>query len=156
MVSQFNLSNMASLRLALGSDHAGFQIKQQLLPFLKSLGHTVKDFGTFSDTSIDYPDVARPIAESVANAEFDFGILVCGSGNGVSITANKVKGVRSALCWLPEIAALARAHNNANVCSVPGRYVTIEVAQEIVTSFLGTEFEGGRHSTRVSKIEPSC
>jgi len=145
---------MRTYRIAIGCDHAGFETKVQLVQFLQDLGHELQDFGTYSPDSIDYPDYARPVAQCVANKEFDLGIVLCGSGNGVNITANKTKGIRSALCWLPEIAALARQHNDANICAIPARFVSVDTAKEIAKAFLNAEFEGGRHGTRVSKIEP--
>lgn len=145
---------MRTYRIAIGCDHAGFETKVQLVQFLQDLGHELQDFGTYSPDSIDYPDYARPVAQSVANKEFDLGIVLCGSGNGVNITANKTKGIRSALCWLPEIAALARQHNDANICAIPARFVSVDTAKEIAKAFLNAEFEGGRHGARVSKIEP--
>jgi len=144
---------MRTYRLAIACDHAGYKTKEALVPFLLGQGHSIKDFGTTSEDSIDYPDYAHPLAEAVANGDFDLGIVLCGSGNGVNITSNKHKGIRSALCWIPEIASLARMHNNANICAVPARFVTIDLAKEIVTSFLSASFEGGRHATRVGTIE---
>ncbi len=144
---------MKTYSLAVGCDHAGFETKEQLVKYLRELGHEVKDFGTYSTESIDYPDYARPVAQSVANGTFELGIVLCGSGNGVNITANKTKGIRSALSWIPEIASLARQHNNANICAIPARFVSIDEAKAIATAFLEAEFEGGRHSNRVNKIE---
>ncbi|MBF9235802.1 ribose 5-phosphate isomerase B [Hymenobacter sp. BT683] len=140
------------MKLALGSDHAGFAHKEVLRTWLSDQGYEVKDFGTFSADSMDYPDVAHPLSAAVESGEFSLGILLCGSANGVCITANKHAGVRAAIAWLPEIAALARQHNNANVLCVPARYVSEEQAKEIVSTFLKTDFEGGRHQNRVSKI----
>jgi ribose 5-phosphate isomerase B len=140
------------LKIAIGSDHAGFDYKEMLKSFLS--GYEIKDFGTYSADSVDYPDFAHPVAEGVENNEFDFGILVCGSANGVAITANKHQGIRAAICWENEIAALARQHNNANVICIPARFVSTELAKEMVTTFLSTAFEGGRHQNRVNKI--SC
>ena len=140
--------------IAVGADHAGFAYKQQIIAFLEKEGYGVKDFGTYTEVSADYPDFAHPVATAVETKQFDWGILVCGSGNGVAITANKHAGVRAALCWLPELAALARQHNNANVLCLPERFISAEAALESVKLFLATEFEGGRHQTRVSKI--SC
>ena len=145
---------MRTYRIAIGCDHAGFSTKQELVSFLREQGHEVKDFGTNSEASVDYPDMIHPLAEAVASSEFELGIVLCGSGNGVNITSNKHKGIRSALCWIPEIASLARMHNNANICAVPARFVSVDMAKEIVTSFLSTDFEGGRHAARVAKIEP--
>ncbi len=144
---------MKKYSIAIGCDHAGFSTKTKLIPYLKDIGHSIKDFGTFSEDSVDYPDFAKPAAQSVANGEFELGIVLCGSGNGVNISANKVKGVRSALCWTPEIASLARQHNNANVCAIPARFVSVDMAKEIATAFLNAAFEGGRHENRVKKIE---
>ena len=138
--------------LALGSDHAGFELKQAVLRQLQAAGHDVRDFGTYSVDSMDYPDVAHPLAAAVAAGEFAQGILLCGSANGVCIAANKHAGVRAAIAWLPELAALARQHNDANVLCLPARYVSEAQAQEIVSAFLETAFEGGRHQTRVAKI----
>ena len=140
--------------LAIGSDHAGFEQKEFLKKWLSSQGYTVKDFGTHSADSVDYPDFAHPVANAVEKKEFDLGILLCGSANGVAITANKHQGIRAALCWTDEIASLARQHNNANVVCIPARFVTDEMAQKITETFLATPFEGGRHEKRVNKI--SC
>ena len=141
------------MKIALGSDHAGFAQKEMLRTWLSSQGHEVHDFGTHTADSMDYPDVAHPLSEAVAAGEYEEGILLCGSANGVAITANKHAGVRAAIAWLPELASLARQHNDANVLCVPARYVSGEQAQEIVSAFLKTEFEGGRHQHRVSKID---
>ncbi|WP_199117654.1 ribose 5-phosphate isomerase B [Pedobacter sp. ASV28] len=146
------MSTANKLKLAIGADHAGFEYKEILKEFL--IHYEVKDFGTYSTDSVDYPDFAHPVASAVENKEFDFGILVCGSAQGVSITANKHQGIRAAVCWLTEIASLARQHNNANVICIPARFVTTELAKEMVTTFLETPFEGGRHENRVNKI--SC
>ena len=143
---------MRLYKIALGGDHAGFSVKREIIPYLQNAGYTVKDFGPYTDQSVDYPDFVHPLATAVENGEFDLGLVFCGSGNGVNITANKHKGIRSALSWIPEIAALARQHNNANVCAIPARYVTIEEAKKIVDSFLNAQFEGGRHADRVAKI----
>ncbi len=145
---------MKSYKIAIGCDHAGYPAKEVLREHLLELGHTVKDLGAFSTQSVDYPDFARPVAQEVANKNYDLGFVICGSGNGVNISANKVKGIRSALCWIPEIAALARQHNNANVCAIPGRFTTDDQVKEIANAFLNAQFEGGRHSVRVDKIEP--
>ena len=140
------------MKIALGSDHAGFVQKEMIRAGLGEQGHEIKDFGTHSADSMDYPDVAHPLSEAVANGDFDLGLLLCGSANGVCITANKHAGVRAAIAWLPELAGLARQHNNANVLCLPARYISNEQAQEIVSIFLQTDFEGGRHQQRVSKI----
>ena len=140
------------MTLALGSDHAGFAQKEMLRTWLTAAGHTVQDFGTHSPDSMDYPDVAHPLATAVAAGEVELGILLCGSANGVCITANKHAGVRAAIAWLPELAALARQHNDANVVCIPARYVSEEQTREIVSIFLQTNFEAGRHRLRVAKI----
>lgn len=141
---------MTDLKIAIGSDHAGFNYKEQLLKTLQVA--ELKDFGTYSADSVDYPDFAHPVATVVENGEFDFGILICGSANGVAITANKHQGIRAAICWNEELASLARRHNNANIVCIPERFVSFEVAQKIVETFFATEFEGGRHANRVSKM----
>ena len=138
--------------IPIGADHAGFQTKQVLIEFLTSLGHEVKDYGCFSEASIDYPDYAHPVAQHVASHPGTLGILLCGSGNGISMTANKHQDIRAALCWTKEIAALARQHNDANIISIPARYTSIQQAIEMVDTFLNTPFEGGRHGNRVKKI----
>jgi ribose 5-phosphate isomerase B len=143
-----------SLKIALGADHAGFGYKEKILVFLQREGHVVKDFGTHSADSIDYADFAHPVATSVESHESDFGILICGSGNGVAMTANKHQQIRAALCWKEELAALARQHNNANVLCMPERFVDYEEAEKMVKAFLSVKFEGGRHERRVGKI--SC
>lgn len=141
-------------KVGFAADHAGFEYKNELLQFLKTEGYTMlEDFGTNSSESCDYADFVHPLADAVANHKVDFGIVVCGSGNGVNITANKHDGVRSALCWNREVSELARGHNNANICAVPARFTSIEEAKEIIYAFLHTEFEGGRHERRVNKIE---
>ena len=141
------------LNLAIAGDHAGYELKEQLKEFLKENGYTLKDFGTYSDESTDYPDYAHPLADAVEKKEVDFGILMCGSGNGINMTANKHKGVRAALCWKEDLAKLARQHNNANIVSLPARFISFQEAKNIVIAFLNTEFEGGRHKKRVDKID---
>ncbi|WP_027376843.1 ribose 5-phosphate isomerase B [Kaistella palustris] len=138
-------------KIALGCDHAGFNYKEMLKASLKD-HFIIQDFGTFSTDSVDYPDFAHAAAESVEKGENDFGILLCGSGNGVQITANKHQHIRCALCWMPEIAELARKHNDANMMALPTRFIAEQLALEIVQKFLSTEFEGGRHQNRVGKI----
>jgi ribose 5-phosphate isomerase B len=140
------------MKIAIGGDHAGFNYKQQIYAMLSEMGHEVTDFGPFSDASVDYPDFAHPLASSVEKGEQELGILICGSGNGVAITANKHQGVRAALCWLDELGALARQHNNANILCLPARFITIELARQITSTFISTPFEGGRHENRVAKI----
>jgi len=138
--------------IPIGADHAGFQLKEQVSQYLQDLGYEVKDFGCFSEQSIDYPDYAHPVAELIEANPGMRGILICGSGNGINMTANKHSGIRSALCWKREIAELARLHNNANVLALPARFISVEEAKEMVEAFLTTEFEGGRHQKRVDKI----
>ncbi len=140
------------MKIAIGADHAGFEYKELLKTFLSD--YEVKDFGTHSTQSVDYPDFAHPVALAVESQEYTFGILVCGSANGVAITANKHQHIRAAICWLNEIAELARVHNNANVLCIPARFVSEELAKEMTSTFLNTAFEGGRHENRVNKI--SC
>jgi ribose 5-phosphate isomerase B len=148
MNSSFNLFQP----IALGSDHAGFDYKEELMQFLQAKGLNVKDFGTHSKESVDYPDFAHPVATAVENGECAFGILLCGSANGVAITANKHQGVRAAICWNTPVAELARQHNNANVLCIPARFVSLDIAEKMVDKFIETNFEGGRHASRVSKI----
>ena len=138
--------------IAIGSDHAGYKMKEFLKKNLNSNEYFIKDFGTFTEESVDYPDVAHPLARSVQNKEFDCGILICGTGNGVNIVANKYPKIRAALCWNIEIAKLARLHNNANILTLPARFIDEKTAFSITEIFLTTEFEGGRHKIRVEKI----
>ena len=138
--------------LPIGADHAGFQLKAILIDHLKSKGYEVEDFGCYSEDSIDYPDFGHPVASAVEENPGTLGILICGSGNGINMTANKHQGVRSALCWKTEIAQLAREHNNANILALPARFITTEEALEMVDVFFSTAFEGGRHELRVNKI----
>jgi len=140
-------------KLAMSSDHAGYELKVQLIKYLKEKGHEIEDFGTFSSESSDYPDFAHPMALAVEEGKADFGISLCGSGNGINMTANKHLGIRSALCWIPELAHLARLHNDANVCALPARFISLYLAKEIVDSFLTTDFEGGRHQRRIEKMK---
>ncbi len=139
-------------KIALASDHAGFELKEKLENYLKDKGFEVFDFGTHSQESVDYPDYVHPLAEAIEKGEYDLGIVVCGSGNGVAITANKHQGIRAGYCWNEEIARLARQHNDANVCALPGRFIAFDYARLIVDAFLSAEFEGGRHERRVKKI----
>lgn len=141
-----------SLKIAIGGDHAGYSYKKDLILFLQSKGYEVKDFGTFGETSVDYPDFAHTVALAVEKQEFDFGVLLCGTGNGVNITANKHQGIRSGLVWNTEVAALIRQHNNANIIALPARFISLDQAKECVEIFLKTPFEGGRHQGRVHKI----
>jgi ribose 5-phosphate isomerase B len=139
-------------KIAIGGDHAGFEYKGKLIEKLTSLGYEVKDFGPFSTTSVDYPDYVHPLCSAIEAGEYELGIVICGSGNGVAITANKHQGIRAALCWNEELAALARQHNNANVIALPARFISYEHAERLTEIFLTTEFEGGRHQNRVNKI----
>jgi ribose 5-phosphate isomerase B len=141
------------LRIAIGSDHAGFQYKGILIELLRDMGHEVKDFGTDSEEAVDYPDYIRPVAEAVAEGTFERGIVLGGSGNGEAIVANKVEGVRCALCWDVTTARLARQHNDANIVALGQRVVALEEAKDLVRVFLSTDFEGGRHARRIAKIE---
>ena len=139
--------------IGIAADHAGYELKEALKPMLNEMGYEVKDYGTHSTGSMDYPDVAHPLAEGVQSGELCCGIAICGSGNGISMTVNKHKGVRAALCWTTELAALARQHNNANVLGLPARFIPQELAMDIVKTYLTTDFEGGRHQRRVEKID---
>lgn len=143
---------MTLSKIGIAGDHAGFELKETIISHLKSKGFEVKDFGPFSNESVDYADFAHPLANDVEDKTVDLGILICGSGNGINMTANKHQGVRSALCWLPELAALAKQHNNANVLSLPARFITTDVALQCVEEFINNEFEGGRHQNRIDKI----
>lgn len=138
--------------LVIGGDHAGYEYKNLIKDTIDSLGFTIDDKGPFSEASVDYPDFAHPVATAVENETASVGILICGSGNGVCMTANKHKDVRAALCWNQELASLARQHNNANVLCIPARFVDFETAKAMVEAFLTTAFEGGRHQNRVAKI----
>jgi ribose 5-phosphate isomerase B len=140
------------IKIAIGADHAGYDYKEMIKAFIAA--YEVKDFGTYSKDSVDYPDFAHPVASAVESGEFTFGILICGSANGVAITANKHQHIRAAICWEEEIAGLARMHNNANVLCIPARFVSEDLARTMTTTFLNTAFEGGRHENRVEKI--SC
>jgi len=138
--------------LAIASDHAGYPMKLSMIKYLKDLGYRVRDFGTDSDVAVDYPDYVHPLAETIESKNVEHGILICGSAQGVSITANKHAGIRATVCWNTEIAALARQHNNANVVCLPARFLEEKEAYEIVKVFLKTGFEGGRHQRRIDKI----
>lgn len=140
------------MNIAIGGDHAGFQYKERLVKHLQDAGHTVEDFGPASDGSVDYPDHVHPLADSISNSSNKLGILICGSGNGVAMTANKHAGIRAALCWNSEISALSRQHNDANIICIPARFLAYEYAESIVDIFVSTSFEGGRHQNRVDKI----
>jgi len=140
------------MKIAIACDHAGYEYKERLVKYLREKGHEVKDFGAYSAESMDYPNTAHPMAAAVEAGEYERGIAICGSGNGISMTANKHQGIRCALCWNMELAALARQHNNANVVGLPARFIAYEEAQNVVDVFLSTDFEGGRHQRRVEKI----
>ena len=144
------------MKISIGNDHAGTDYKFEIVKYLESQGITVTNYGTDSLKSTDYPDFIHPVAEDVETKKVDFGIIICGSGNGANMTANKHKGVRSALCWTKEIVVLAREHNNANILSIPARYTSLPQAIDMVKTFLNTEFEGGRHERRVEKIDIKC
>lgn len=143
---------MSKAKIALGCDHAGFDYKEAIKSRLEDAGYVVKDYGTFSKDSVDYPDFVHPVANSIENKENDLGILFCGSANGVAITANKHQHIRAAIAWKNEIAELARKHNDANILCLPSRFISLEDANEFVFTFLSTPFEAGRHALRVKKI----
>lgn len=138
--------------ISVGNDHAGTEYKQAIIDLLRSKGIEVNNYGTNSEESVDYPDFVHPVAKDVENSKSDLGIIICGSGNGASMTANKHQGIRCALCWTVEIAKLARQHNDANILSIPSRFVSKNQALDMIKAFLETAFEGGRHQNRVSKI----
>lgn len=140
------------MHISFGNDHAGPQLKKELFTLITSLGHTFTNHGTDSSESVDYPDFIHPVAVDVRDGKASFGIIICGSGNGANMTANKYSEIRSALCWSAELSRLARQHNNANILSIPARFVSTAVAKEMVKAFLETKFEGGRHQNRVNKI----
>jgi ribose 5-phosphate isomerase B len=141
-------------KISIGADHAGYLLKDTIKKHLESAGHTVTDYGTHTADSVDYPDFAHPVANDVESGKADFGVLICGSANGISMAANKHAGIRAAICWKPEIASLARQHNNANILSLPARFISDEDAKACADIFFSTPFEGGRHANRVAKI--SC
>ena len=143
---------ISSLRIALASDHAGYELKQKVMQHLTAEGATIHDFGCYSTESCDYPDFAHPLATAVESGEYDFGITICSTGNGICMTANKHQGIRAALCWEVRLAELARQHNNANVLGLPANFVSEELALKMVDTFFSTDFEGGRHERRVNKI----
>lgn len=140
------------MKISIGNDHAGPEYKKAIVEMLKAKGHEVTNYGTDSSDSVDYPDFGHPVAIDVENGKAALGIVICGSGNGINMTVNKHQGIRAALCWTKEIAALARQHNNANIISIPARFTSVNQAVEMVDTFLTTDFEGGRHQTRVDKI----
>jgi ribose 5-phosphate isomerase B len=140
------------MKVAFASDHAGFELKEFLIGYMESLGYECVDFGTHSTESCDYPDYAHPCAKAVESGECAFGVAMCGSGNGIQMTLNKHQGIRAALCWLPELAALAKQHNNANILVLPARFINKEEAVKILDAYLAAEYEGGRHQRRIDKI----
>jgi ribose 5-phosphate isomerase B len=140
-------------KICIASDHAGFELKEKIKILLQHSGYEITDFGTFSTESVDYPDMVHPLASAVNQHLFKHGIIICGSGNGVSMVANKYSDVRCAVCWNSEIAVLSKLHNNSNILALPARFITFEEAENIVNGFLNTEFEGGRHQKRVNKIK---
>ena len=144
------------MTISIGNDHAGTDYKQAITAHLEAKGYTVNNYGTDANDSVDYPDYVHPVANDIVNKKADFAILICGSANGVAMTANKYKEVRAGICWTTEITALTRQHNNANICCIPARYTAVQQAIQIVDTFLETEFEGGRHQNRVDKIPISC
>ena len=146
------MKQFSEMTIALASDHAGFPLKQKVQLFLEDNGARVKDFGCYSEESCDYPDFAHPLAAAVENGEYEFGIVICSTGNGICMTANKHQGVRAALCWDTRLAELARQHNNANVLGLPANFISAPKALDIVRTFFQTDFEGGRHERRVEKI----
>ena len=139
-------------RIAIGGDHAGFAYKKELINYLTEQGHTVKDFGPYTDASVDYPDFVHPVATAVEKGEFDVGLLLCGTANGVAMTANKHAGIRAGIAWARELAELTRQHNNANILCLPARFISLDTAKACTDAFLTTAFEGGRHQNRVNKI----
>jgi len=140
------------MKISIGNDHAGPDYKQAIMKHLEAKGITITNYGTDTFDSVDYPDFVHPVAQDVESGKADFGILICGSANGVAITANKYQNIRAGICWMKEITELTRQHNNANICCIPARYTSIPQAIKIVDTFLNTEFEGGRHQNRVNKI----
>ena len=142
------------MKIAIGADHAGYELKEDVKSLLASKGYEVVDFGAYSEESVDYPDFAHPVAEAVESKDCNLGVVICGSGNGINMAVNKHQGIRSALCWEEELAALARQHNNANVLALPARFISKEKALACVNAFINNSFEGGRHERRVNKI--SC
>lgn len=146
------MKNLSEMKIAMASDHAGYALKQQVRLFLEDAGAVVKDFGCYSTESCDYPDFAHPCADAVEKGEFNYGVVICSTGNGICMTANKHQGVRAALCWDVPLAELARQHNNANILGLPANFIPSDLALKIVHTFFTTDFEGGRHERRVNKI----
>ena len=144
------------MKISIGNDHAGTEYKFAVIKHLEAKGFTVKNYGTDASDSVDYPDFVHPVAKDVDNSKVDFGILICGSANGVAMTANKYQNVRAGICWMKEITELTRLHNNANIMCIPARYTSLPQVLQMVDTFLETLFEGGRHQNRVNKIPASC
>jgi len=144
---------MEKITIAIASDHAGYDLKEQIIKFLEESGYNTEDFGTLKKESVDYPDFAHPMTESVQSGKYKIGIAICGTGNGINMVTNKYKGIRSAVCWCEDIAIYARSHNNANICSLPARFISTEEAKTILHAFLNTGFDGGRHLLRINKID---
>lgn len=140
--------------IPIAADHAGFELKEQLKHYLESLGYQIKDMGTYSNESVDYPDIIHPLAKEIDEGKYSFGIIMCGTGNGVSMVANKYRNVRCALCWQKEISQLAKQHNNANIIALPARFINLDTAKDIIDAYLSATFEGGRHERRIKKIPP--
>ena len=146
------MNNKTGKTIGVANDHAGYEFKLKIVDYLLANGYTVNNYGADTSEAVDYPDYAHPLANAIENGICDLGISICGSGNGINITVNKHSGIRGALCWLPEISQLARAHNNANICSLPARFISEETAYQIIDQFLNTPFEGDRHQSRIDKI----
>ena len=144
------------MKIAIGCDHAGFPYKDSIKEMLLQAGHEVIDMGTDSDLSVDYPDFVHPVANAIEEKSVSFGVLICGSGNGVAMTANKHSGVRAAICWQKDLALLARQHNDANAIAIPARFIALPLARDLVSTFVEAKFEGGRHARRVDKIADGC
>ena len=140
--------------LAIASDHAGYHMKLSIITYLEEQGYVVEDFGTDSSDAVNYPDFGHPLAEAIESGKFTLGISLCGTGNGINMVTNKHQKIRGALCWNKEISALARSHNDANICSIPARFIDLETARDIVDAFLETDYQGGRHDIRISHIPP--
>ena len=143
---------MKNKKIAIAADHAGYFLKEKIIKYLIGEKYKIKDFGSYTDENVDYPDYAHPLAVAVSNGDFDLGISICATGNGINMTVNKHQGIRGALCWNEEISRLARAHNDANICALPGRFISESEALLIVKTFVTTDFEGGRHKRRIDKI----
>lgn len=152
LINLHHTTKSFKMKISIGNDHAGPEYKKAIVQFLEKSGHTVINHGTDTSDSVDYPDFGHPVAIDVETGQAEFGIVICGSGNGIAMSANKHQGIRAALCWMKEIAKLARQHNDANIISIPARFTSIPQAVEMVDTFLKTEFEGGRHANRVNKI----